>query len=246
MRRIGIYIITVIFIVIIVFLARTAKKYEPIFYVKNIVFENNYIIPSNILLEFIGVSDRKSLSNLSAEIIIDRIEKHPYVKKAEGVFIDSTTLKITLHEVEPFILMVTNSGNYVLTKDKRIIPEDIRLKIIDLPLLTISGTLNAARKLNQKLIDNSFETFSNIQKTDVALLEIVSELNIDDNLNMILYLTKPKGKILLGKSFDKRKALYLSEFWRKIILHNSDVNYEYIDLRFKDQIVVKSLNPIMS
>lgn len=246
MRKIGIYILAVLFIALIVFLAKVAKDFEPEFYVKNIVIDNNKIVPTEILLEFIGISDKNDISKLNAEVIIDRIEKHPYIKKAEGVFVDSTTLKVIVYEVEPFILVATVNKNYILTKDKKLIPEDVRLNIIDLPLLTFSSSSTISKKTSEELIKYAFESFNNIYNTDVALFEIVSEVNIDAKKEMILYLTKPKGKIVIGKYLDKRKAVYLSEFWRKVILQNQHENYEYIDLRFDDQIVVKSINLKMS
>lgn len=246
MRKFDIYILAALFITSIVFLVKIAKEYEPEFYVKNIVIDNNKIVPTEILLEFIGISDKNDISKLNAEVIIDRIEKHPYIKKAEGIFVDSTTLKVIVYEVEPFVLVATGNGNFILTKDRKLIPEDIRLRIIDLPLLTFADLSFKSRKVNDELIKNAFESFYNIYKTDVALFEIISELNINGKREMFLYLTKPKGKIVIGKLVDKKKAVYLSEFWRKVILQNQQENYEYIDLRFDDQIVVKSINLKMS
>jgi len=46
----------------------------------------------------------------------------------------------------------------------------------------------------------------------------------------------------VGNEIDKLRSLYLSEFWRQVILNFPDINYDYIDLRFKDQIIVKHSN----
>ncbi|MCX8057448.1 MAG: cell division protein FtsQ/DivIB [Ignavibacteria bacterium] len=243
MKDFAIYLSAVVFLFIVILIVKTAKEYEPKYYLRNIVIENNKIIPSDVLLEFINIRDKNDLNELSAEIIIDRIEKHPYVKKAEGIFVDSTTLKVYVYEVEPFFLVITKGKNFILTKDKRLIPEDVKLNIIDLPILTLDEEILS---VNKRLIDEAYQTFLNIHNTDIALFEIISELNINNNSNMVLYLTKPKVKILLGKDFEELKAIYLSEFWRKVILRQSQENYEYIDLRFNDQIIVKSQNSISS
>ncbi len=74
------------------------------------------------------------------------------------------------------------------------------------------------------------------------MFAIISEMNVDDNNELTFYLTKPKGKVFVGNELDKIKSIYLSEFWRKVILANPEQDYEYIDLRFNQQIVAKPLN----
>lgn len=242
MRKIWIYILFILFLMINVFIVTTAKKFEPKFIVKNLVITNNHIIPTKILLEFINVMDKETLSSLTAEMIIDRILKHPYVKNAEGVFVDSITYVVKIEEINPFLLIITDRQNFILTKEKRLIPEDSRLNILDLPIVTITHNQMQVSELKSKFLDMIFASFFNIYQTDIALFEIISELNVDRNGELTFYLTKPKGKIIVGKELDQLKSIYLSEFWRKIILTNPEYNYDYIDLRYKEQIVVKSSN----
>ena len=243
MRKIVFYIFSILFVAFIVYLAILAKKYDPKYRVENLVIVNNNIIPTDVLLEFIQVKDKESLKELNAEMILDRIEKYPYVNRVEGIFIDTITYQVKIEEVEPFFVAVTNLGNFIVTKEKKILPEDTRLKIIDLPVLTISKQLHLD-KIN--LLDESFslayKSFENIYKIDKALFEIISEMNIDNKNKLSLFLTKPRSEIIVGNEIDKLRSLYLSEFWRQVILNFPDINYDYIDLRFKDQIIVKHSN----
>ncbi|MGB9664237.1 MAG: cell division protein FtsQ/DivIB [Ignavibacteria bacterium] len=240
MRRYSIYLISVLFIGFIVYLSVLAKKYEPKYRVENLVIVNNHIIPTEVLLDFIQVKSKEELADLTADLILDRIEKYPYVKRVEGFFVDTVTYQVKVEEVIPFFIAVTNLGNFIVTKENKIIPEDTRLNIIDLPVLTISSNLTRENlKPNNPLFSAAFKSFENIYKTDKGLFETISEMNIDNQQNLNLYLTKPKGKILAGNEIDKFRAFYLSEFWRQIILNDPNINYDYIDLRFQNQIVVK-------
>jgi len=166
MRKIVFYIFSILFVVFIVYLAILAKKYDPKYRVENLVIVNNNIIPTDVLLEFIQVKDKESLKELNAEMILDRIEKYPYVNRVEGIFIDTITYQVKIEEVEPFFVAVTNLGNFIVTKEKKILPEDTRLKIIDLPVLTISKQLHLD-KIN--FLDESFslayKSFENIYKS---------------------------------------------------------------------------------
>lgn len=242
MRKIWIYIFLIIFIIVNVMLVTTAKKFEPKYTVKNLVILNNHIIPTNILLEFTNVKDKETLASLTAEMILDRILKHPYVKNAEGVFVDSITYVVKIEEVNPFLLIVTDKQNLILTKEKKLIPEDPRLNILDLPVVTVADNKLDIGELKTKFLKVIYESFYNIYQTDVALFEIISELNIDSKSGLTFYLTKPRGKIFAGRELDRLKSIYLSEFWRKVILTNPEIQYDYIDLRYNDQIVVKLLN----
>ncbi len=246
MKNISIYIFLVLFIAINVVLFITAKNYKPEFNLKYLVIENNKIIPTEVLIEFANIKDKETLSSLSAELIVDRIEKHPYVKRAEGSFVDSNTIKVRIEEVEPFVMILYNNKNLIITKDKKLIPDDIRLNILDLPVVTFDADLKNIQLKDSKLFDLIFKSLENLHNTDKALFEIISEMNVNKNFDLTFYLTKPKGKILIGKEVNKTKAIYLSEFWRKVILTNPANEYEYIDFRFNDQIVVKFSNTRIS
>ena len=242
MRRIWIYIFSILFVAFISYLAILAKKYEPKYRVENLVIINNRIIPTEVLLEFIKVTDKETLKGLTADIILDRIEKYPYVKKVEGVFVDTITYKVIIEEVTPFFMAVTNLGKFIVTRERKILPEDTRLRILDLPVFTVTRNLDRADlNIDNKIFSTSFKSFENIYEVDRALFGMISEMNIDNQNNLSLYLSQPRGKIIAGNELDKLRSLHLSEFWKQVILNSSD-EYEYIDLRFQDQIVVKKLN----
>lgn len=242
MKRYSIYIIFVLFIAFILYLAVLARKFEPEYRVQKIIITNNDIIPDEMIYEFISIKNSEELKEIPAKTIVDRVEKIPYVEKAEGKFIDLHTFQVIVTEIEPFIMMITEKGSFIISKDGKILPDDKRLKVFDLPILTIanSKSVKSLTVSSNREIENAFKTFLNIHRTDNALFEVISELNINQNSDLVLYLTKPKGKILIGKTLDKVKVLYLSEFWRNVILKNSNADYDYIDLRFEDQIVVKT------
>lgn len=242
MKRYSIYIIFVLFIAFIFYLGILAKRFEPEYQVQKIIITNNEIIPDEMIYEIISIKDSEDLKEIPAKTIIDRIEKIPYVKKAEGRFVDLHTFQIFITEIEPFFMMITKRGAFIISKDGKILPDDKRLRVFDLPILTVDNfkLANGLKVSENPEIENAFNTFLNIYKIDNALFEVISELNIDTNSDLVLFLTKPKGKILIGKSLNKFKALYFSEFWRNVILKNLDTNYDYIDLRFEDHIVVKT------
>ncbi len=244
MRRYLVYIFFALFLVFIALVTKLANYYKTKFRIENVVITNNRIIPTGYLLNYIHIKSKEDLISLTPEIILDRIEKHPYVLRAEGYYVDSVTFNINVVEIQPFAIVIANKKNYVITEDKQIIPLLPEIMVVDLPVITLSGlTINPDYKKNlSPEIENVISTLLTIKKVDNGLFNVISELTINEkNKDLICFLTKPRGRIILGKVLDQVKAVYFSEFWRQVILTDESDNYDYIDFRFNNQIVVKKM-----
>lgn len=229
--------------VLVIWTTIIAQRFGENSTIKNLVISNNKIIPSEVLLDFILLRSKEALESVTGEIIIDRIEKHPYIKSVNGYFVDSTTFQVEIIEVVPFAIILTSKEQYVLTDDKKLIKYDNSLNLCNLPVVTcyFMKKFNKNDPNSQRIIENIYSSLYNIIKVDKGLYNIISELNLERKDKINLYLTEPRAKILVGDKIDLKKAIYLSEFWRQVILFNVATDYQYIDLRFKDQIVTKKI-----
>jgi cell division protein FtsQ len=242
LRKLIVYISLIALIVLIALLSQTAQKYDVKYRIEKIVLENNSIVPTSEILKFARIGSEKELKGLSPEIVIDRIEKHPYVKSAEGNFLDSITLSIKVKEVEPFALILCKESMLCLTADGKVIPFNSSIKMYDLPLITGVSTeayLKPISIIGNSELSAAFEILHALEEIDFAFFSLLSEIEITGKDQYCVYLTKPQARIILNKNFDFKKGIQLSEFWRQVILNQNLIKYEYIDLRFEDQIVVK-------
>lgn len=243
MKKVLLYIGFILFIVLVIWITIIAQRFTGDSKVKNLVITNNKIIPSEVLLDFILLRNKEALESVTGEIIIDRIEKHPYIKSVNGYFVDSITFQVDIEEVIPFAMILTSNDQYVLTNDKKLIKYDNSLNLYNLPVVTCSFMKKFDKNdpNSQRFIESIYSSLDNIFKVDKGLYNIISELNLEREDKINLYLTEPRAKILVGDRIDLKKAIYLSEFWRQVILFDGATNYQYIDLRFKDQIVTKKI-----
>lgn len=243
MKKVFLYISFILFIVLVIWTTIIAQRFGENSTIKNLVISSNKIIPSEVLLDFILLRSKEDLESVTGEIIIDRIEKHPYIKSVNGYFVDSTTFQVEIIEVVPFAIILTSKEQYVLTDDKKLIKYDNNLNLYNLPVVTcyFMKKFNKNDPNSQRIIENIYSSLYNIIKVDKGLYNIISELNLERKDKINLYLTEPRAKILVGDKIDLKKAIYLSEFWRQVILFNVATDYQYIDLRFKDQIVTKKI-----
>lgn len=243
MKKVFLYISFILFIVLVIWTTIIAQRFGENSTIKNLVISSNKIIPSEVLLDFILLRSKEDLESVTGEIIIDRIEKHPYIKSVNGYFVDSNTFQVEIIEVVPFAIILTSKEQYVLTDDKKLIKYDNNLNLYNLPVVTcyFMKKFNKNDPNSQRIIENIYSSLYNIIKVDKGLYNIISELNLERKDKINLYLTEPRAKILVGDKIDLKKAIYLSEFWRQVILFNVATDYQYIDLRFKDQIVTKKI-----
>lgn len=244
MKGFSVYIGFLLLLAFVVYMTKTANRYETKNRIENIVISNNKIIPTEYLLKYINVDSKEKLRLLTPEIILDRIEKHPFILHAEGHYVDSITYSINITEVQPFAILIINKNYFVFTEDKQILPLLPQIQNIDLPLITITNFNGDVKKGLQSdtILNNLFTSLMNIRDVDNGLFNVLSEMVIDsENGNLICYLSKPKGKIIFKRNIDKLQAFYFSSFWRRVILNNEFDNYHYIDFRFVNQIVTKKL-----
>lgn len=242
MRKLAVYIFLILVVIGFLFISRTAQDFEVKFRIEKIELENNVIVPTFEILNFARINSGDNLKELSPEMVIDRIEKHPYIKSAKGNFLDSITLNIRLREVEPFALIFGRESKSCLTADGKIIPFNSVIKMYDLPLITgieIEKHSKPFSITGNNKITTAFEILQTLKEIDFAFFSSLSEIEITQKGTYCGYLSKPHAKIIFNKNFDFKKGIQLSEFWRQIVLNQSEMRYEYIDLRFKDQIVVK-------
>ncbi len=242
MKRLAVFLFLFFVVLGILFLSKTAQNFEVKFRIEKIVMERNEIVPTSEIMNFARINSEKKLEKLTPEMVLDRIEKHPYIKSADGSFIDSVTFNVRVREVEPFALIFGTQSTSCLTSDGKILPFNPVIKIYDLPIITgieieKNNQINTVNSIPQLI--KVFETLQSLKAIDFALFSSISELQVDEKTKFNGYLSRPHAKIIFDKSFDSQKGIQLSEFWRQIVLNQNSTRYEYIDLRFKGQIVVK-------
>ena len=71
---------------------------------------------------------------------------------------------------------------------------------------------------------------------------MISEINIEKKDHYILYTTNYNIPIIMGNTNSVDDVLNFRAYWNKYSIYENKKNIEYIDLRYKDQVVVKKRN----
>ena len=201
------------------------------------ISENN-LLSSQEYLKYAGLSDSTEYEELTLLQVKQKIEKHPYLRKAEVEFDGVNTILVEVQEKEIKAVLLQKSELKLLTSDLKILPLFPPAEIGTFPVIS-SLDAKSRKSLNEKDINFAFRIIDAIGASDTTMRKNLAEINLRKNGEVILTFTSLKFPILFGKNDEVRKALVLKNLWNE--LSNSENVYEkidYVDLRYKNKVFI--------
>jgi len=147
-------------------------------------------------------------------------------------------LVIRLYRKKP-ILLINLDQLYGLTQGGEIIPLKEHNRGWDIPIL--SGvhlkSINFYRQVDVPSIHKGVDLYQAVQEMDSTFLDKISELDLSNPDNLILYLLPNGVKVMLGSGDYKRRIARLMAILK---MEHDYQNLIWVDLRFQNQGVVKT------
>jgi cell division septal protein FtsQ len=200
-------------------------------------------------------------------MIETRIAKHPNIKSVNATR-ETGTIRIAVSEKTPFAL-VTNGKNVFLVDDAlNLYNLKKENNNIDLPVVSgLSQELDLSYVSKDDLRNMKIAQYiiSKAIKIDRILYNFISEINFSDSSGITLYTSEDVTPVYLldygslpykikstqaVKEIDindagfrrtiDEKLLYLVSFLKQVIVYKSRFSFAYVDLRYKDIVVVKN------
>ncbi len=191
------------------------------------------------LLKMADISGGTNLLGLDLKEVRRRVLAEPYIKdvEVERNFC-SGVLTIRLRLRRPVVLLNCD-GLYGIDEEGVLLGEVEKITSSDLPL--ISGVDIEGIKLGEKIktekLELALEILKHVSSSNLEAIIMLSEINVGNLRNIVLYAGKEGVQIRLGRDrfrekLDKATAILTD-------LQNRGKKAEYIDFRFKKRIVVK-------
>ena len=202
----------------------------------------NEIISSKEILELIKISKNNSLLDIDLKSIKNKIEKHPYIKIAQITRKFPNQININILEREP--LAYLNLDEYLVVDNEGFILP-LRNGIIEFNIPTLSGFNNEKSLYPIGLKCLSTKTLEAVNYLNSAkeifpdLVLNISEFKINQSDYYEMILTEKPTKIILKNSYFSKQIFLLKKFNDVINFEKGLEDYKYVDLRYKNQIVVK-------
>ncbi|MCJ7498536.1 MAG: FtsQ-type POTRA domain-containing protein [candidate division Zixibacteria bacterium] len=216
---------------------------SPWFELKVLNISGNEDLSKDEVLKLSGVRLKRNIFRINLKDIEKRVEKDQRVKSVEVKRVIPQEIQVRVQEKKPDLLvnLKPSSKLYGLSVDGEIIPLKDSFSY-DLPL--ISGIKSRGVKPYSRIEDADIQTaltfYKIVEKEKPSFLEKISEMNLEDKDNLVVIIVKTGTKIFFGAGDFQKK-------FERFIWLNKDLvfdGYKGIDLRFKDQVIFKRVNPV--
>jgi cell division septal protein FtsQ len=231
----------VVFLVLIVgfsYLMITGSKANHKEVYNQIEVTENTLLPAKEYLRYAGLSDSTKYEDLTLLEVKTRIEKHPYLRKAEVEFDGVNTILVEVQEKEIKATLLQKNELKLLTSDLETLPLFPPAAINDLPVIS-NLNISGKNSYSEENILFAFRIIDAISMSDTNIRKNLAEINLRKGGDVILTFTGFKFPVLFGKSDEVKKALILKNIWRELSdEENLNGSTEYLDLRYKNKVFI--------
>lgn len=234
----GLTVFSLILIVILylaLFLYNKKGKEE----IKMITLHGNSLLTKEHYLKFADLNQTDEYSDLSLNGIKNRIEKHPYIFKAEVKSDGRGNVDINIKEKEIYAVIIHNSEPYFITSDFEFIKILEFTSYNEIPLISnakipdkiVPGIANKSSDIVQ-----AFKIIDAARITDQDISKRLAEINLKHGGDVVLTFSGMNYPVIFGRGNEIKKMIYLSIMWDKTkALELVGENTSYIDLRFSNE-----------
>jgi cell division septal protein FtsQ len=154
------------------------------------------------------------------------------------------TLIVEVVERSPIALLLNPDGSEWMIDDEGFIfPVTNYPGAQDLPVLTHSQNITGARageRLSDPKILSAARVLQTARTLDSSIYDLISEINLDHRQDLLMYTTDCGVPVVFGPEEDVEVKLWsLKAFWETVAVKEDPAMLEYLDLRFKNQVVAK-------
>lgn len=229
------YLILIVIFYLALFLYNKKGKEE----IKMITLHGNSLLSKEQYLKFADLNQSDEYSDLSLNGIKNRIEKHPYVFKAEVKSDGRGNVTINIKEKEIYAVIIHGGEPYFISSDFEFIKILEYTVYSDIPLISNAklpdkitpGLSNKSSDLVQ-----AFKIIDAARITDQDISKRLAEINLKYGGDIVLTFSGMNYPVIFGRGNEVKKMIYLSIMWDKTKeLNLIQDNTSYIDLRFSNE-----------
>lgn len=208
--------------------------------IKSIKVTGNKLLHENEYLAYARLNNGEFLRNVTLRVIKSRLEKHPYIIRADVEFSGNNEVHIKLNEKNIKAVLISDNDLFLATEDFEILPFIPNTKIPDTPVIT--NLNNSALLKNNEILKTpelveAFKIMDAAEFTNEELSKKLSEINLRNGGDIILLISGIKPPVILGKGNIARKIYSFNQLLEEVNSNKEMVmSSSYVDLRFDNEI----------
>lgn len=210
----------------------------------DIEINGNDILSRGDILNLCGLEeDGSQLLTIKPPDVVKRICNSPYVKAANAVRSLPSKLRITILERKP-VAFIYGRGLNLIDEDGVLIPVPRTSNRWNLPF--ISGVDESLGALGHKTVSEramqGVEIVSYMRMIPSSLNEMISEVDVSRDDYIMLKMIRGGAEVRIDKDNYQENLFILNQYFEKYLEWNQLPAFEYVDVRFKDQLIIKNKN----
>lgn len=193
-----------------------------------------------------GVSDTASLMHLNLLAIQARVQKNPFVREALVRRDPPNVLSIEIAERRPIAYLYAGGAEWFIDTEGAVFPVVRTHTTQDLPILTgaLPSRLRSGEHLQDPKVLEALSVLAAARKLDERVYDLVSEVVVSPRRDIIFHTISGGVPVIVGPAANlDHKLRAFRIFWENIATKQAADNLEYIDLRYKEQVVVRWKDP---
>lgn len=191
-----------------------------------------------------GLTDSTQLADLDLMTVRRAILGDPFIRDAEVRRDGAGVLYVRLEERRPVALLLNvDAQDWLIDVDGVVLPPRHAPAVNDLPVITgaeaLGGLKPGMRVLDARL-QHALQFLRVAAETDGGMLPFFSEISIRERRDLVLYTLEAGVPVIFGgleRAADKLRSF--RAFWINVAMKGDPEDFEYIDLRFDRQVVVR-------
>jgi cell division septal protein FtsQ len=210
--------------------------------IKSIELSGNNLLSEADYLAFAKLDDLNVNQNISLSIVKDRLEKHPYIERADVEFRRANEVNVILKEKTIAAMLLSRSEQFFLSDKFQVLCLCPNTKFVDYPIISNLAEENEIKMLSflkSKDAVEAFKIIDALKNSDERILNRLSEINMQKGGDIILTFSGIKSEVRYGRGDAAKKMVFIETLFNSGI-ENQEVlmSYDYIDLRFSSGLYV--------
>ncbi|MFC2082336.1 cell division protein FtsQ/DivIB [Bacteroidota bacterium] len=200
----------------------------------------NIHLANDIYFKFANLNDRSTYGSLSLQIVKDRIEKHPYVKKTDVRYEGNGKVTVQIVEKNFQAVLYVKNDQYLVTESMEVLPILSYTKNLDYPVIS-NPVLNKEISMINNVRDNkdiviAYKILSALELINPELYDSLSEIDLRNGKDIVLFFSLVGYPVWVGRDNEIEKVIGFNSLWS--LLRGKDINnyLDYIDLRFSNHV----------
>jgi cell division protein FtsQ len=228
----------------LVLLVVFASEWRESLTVQRVVVEGSRVLSAGQVYAIASIPLKTPLYALDLLSVRQRVLAQPFIQSVSFHRQFPGVLRIRVTERTPIASLNNGQMRFVDPHGVLLpfVPSAVKL---DLPMISgidgIGKALPGDRLANSE-VKTAIEVLQTAQEVDSSMFHFISEINMNNGKDIMLYSTDLGVPINLGRGEIAKKLLMLQSFWNGFAKTGSPEKLQSIDLRYEDQVVVRWQN----